>query len=51
MEFHMFCRGCRKRLLTLEEMSKHFLDYKGLCNKCREQEKETVATPTEGEIK
>jgi hypothetical protein len=37
--------------LTLEEMSKHFLDYKGLCNKCREKEKETVVTPTEGEIK
>ena len=47
----MFCRGCKKRLLTLEEMSKHFLDYKGLCNNCRKDEKETVETPTEGETK
>ena len=51
MEFHMWCKRCKQRLLTLEEMQKHFDDQKGLCNRCREKEKETVETPTEGETK
>ena len=32
---HQACRNCT-RILTGEEMTKHLVDYLGLCNKCRE---------------
>lgn len=35
MIYHQSCRICT-RILTIEEMTKHLVDYKGLCNRCRE---------------